>query len=396
MTQPVYLDHAATTPVRDEVMAAMAPYFGPRFGNPSSVHRWGREARVALDEARERLAACLGAHADEVCFTSGGTEGDNFAILGVFRTLRAQGRNAAITTPIEHKAVLAAVHQIVHEGGEERIVRVTPDGLVDMTHFAERLDERVAVASVMWVNNEVGVIQDVPALAAKAKAAGAVFHTDAVQAFGKVSINANSTPFDLLTISGHKIGAPKGIGALFIRRDTPLEPMFHGGSQDRGRRPGTENVAFAVGLATAAELLIAEHEAEHARMQMLQAMFERGLHERIPDVIIHAANAPRAPHITNMSIPGTSSESMLMALDLRGIACSAGSACQSGSVSASHVLSAMGVAPDVANAALRLSFGCLSTEACVQRTLDVLATLAEKSRVGKAASAACAFTPVEF
>lgn len=396
MTQSVYLDHAATTPVRDEVMAAMAPYFGPRFGNPSSVHRWGREARVALDEARERLAACLGAHADEVCFTSGGTESDNFAVLGVFRALRAQGRDAVLSTPIEHKAVLAAVHQVAHEGGEERLVRVTRDGLVDAAHFAELLDARVAVTSVMWVNNEVGVVQDVPAMAAQAKAAGAVFHTDAVQAFGKVHIDAKTTPFDLLSISGHKVGAPKGIGALFIRRDTLLEPMFHGGSQDRGRRPGTENVAFAVGLATAAELLVAEHEVEHARMLALQAAFEHGLRARIPDVIIHAAGAPRAPHITNMSIPGTSSESMLMALDLRGIACSAGSACQSGSVSASHVLSAMGVAPDVANAALRLSLGCMSTEDCVQRTLDVLTTLAEKARVGKASSAACAFEPVEF
>ena len=396
MTQPVYLDHAATTPVRDEVMAAMAPFFGARFGNPSSVHRWGREARVALDEARERLAACLGAHADEVCFTSGGTEGDNFAILGVFRTLRGQGRDAAITTPIEHKAVLAAVHQVAHEGGDERIVRVSHDGLVDIAHFAELLDGRVAVASAMWVNNEVGVMQDVPTLAAQAKGAGAVFHTDAVQAFGKVSIDARTTPFDLLTISGHKFGAPKGIGALFIRRDTPLEPMFHGGSQDRGRRPGTENVAFAVGLATAAELLLAEHEAEHARLSTMRAMLEQGLRERIPDVIIHAAGAPRAPHITNISIPGTSSESMLMALDLRGIACSAGSACQSGSVSASHVLSAMGGSPDIANAALRLSLGCLSTDADVQRTLDVLTTLAEKSRVGKAASASCAFEPVDF
>lgn len=396
MTQFVYLDHAATTPVRDEVMAAMAPYFGARFGNPSSVHRWGREARVALDEARERLAACLGAQADEVCFTSGGTEGDNFAILGVFRTLRTQGRDAAITTPIEHKAVLAAVHQVAHEGGEERLVRVTRDGLVDRVHFADLLDERVAVASVMWVNNEVGVVQDVPALAAQAKAAGAVFHTDAVQAFGKLSINAKHTPFDLLTISGHKIGAPKGIGALFIRRDTPLEPMFHGGSQNRGRRPGTENVAFAVGLATAAELLLAEHEAEHARLSTMRSVLEQGLRDRIPDVIIHGDGAPRAPHITNVSIPGTSSESMLMALDLRGIACSAGSACQSGSVSASHVLNAMGVSPDIANAALRLSLGCLSTDADMQRTLDVLTALAEKARVGKAASAACAFESIEF
>lgn len=390
---PVYLDHAATTPVRDEVMAAMAPFFGPLFGNPSSVHRWGREARVALDEARDRLAGCLGAHPDEVCFTSGGTEGDNFAILGAFRTLRAQGRRAAITTPIEHKAVLAAVHQVVHEGGEERLVRVHGNGQVDTAHFAELLDAQVAIASAMWVNNEVGVIQDVPALAAQAKTAGAVFHTDGVQAFGKVAIDARTQPFDLLTLSGHKIGAPKGIGALYIRRDTPLEPMLHGGSQDRGRRPGTENVAFAVGLATAAELVLAEHAAEQARLLALREALEQGLRARIPDVVIHAADAPRAAHIVNVSIPGTSSESMLMALDLRGIACSAGSACQSGSVSASHVLSAMGVAPALANAALRLSLGCLSTPDDVPRTVEVLATLADKSRAPRAATV---FETVEF
>jgi cysteine desulfurase len=392
MTQPVYLDHAATTPVRDEVMAAMSPFFGPRFGNPSSVHRWGREARVALDDARERVAACLGAHPDEVCFTSGGTEGDNFAILGVSRTLRPQGRTAAITTPIEHKAVLAAVHQVAIEGGEERLVNVDRHGLVDRAHFTRQLDARVAVASVMWVNNEVGVVQDVPALAAESKAAGVIFHTDAVQAFGKVAIDARTTPFDLLTISGHKIGAPKGIGALFIRRDTPLEPMFHGGSQDRGRRPGTENVAFAVGLAAAAELTLAEHEAEHVRLTALRDRLEGALRERIPEVVIHGGGARRAPHICNVSIPGTNSESMLMALDLRGIACSAGSACQSGSVSASHVLSAMGVAPELANAALRLSLGCLSTDACVDRTVEALAALTEKVRTPKAA----VFETVEF
>ena len=390
---PVYLDHAATTPVRDEVVASMAPYFGPRFGNPSSVHRWGREARVALDEARERLAVCLGAHADEVCFTSGGTEGDNFAVLGVYRTLKALGRPAAITTPIEHKAVLAAVHQVAHEGGEERLVRITGDGLVDATHFTALLDDRVAVASVMWVNNEVGVIQDVAALAAATKAAGAVFHTDGVQAFGKVHIDARTQPFDLLTISGHKIGAPKGIGALYIRRDTPLEPLAHGGSQERGRRPGTENVAFAIGLATAAELTLAEHEAEQARLLTLRTALENGLRERIPGAVIHGANAPRAAHVVNVSIPGTSSESLLMALDLRGIACSAGSACQSGSVSASHVLIAMGVPPELANAALRLSLGCLSTPECVTRTVDVLASLAEKARGVKNAPV---FETVEF
>ena len=380
MTQPVYLDHAATTPVREEVVAAMAPFFGPRFGNPSSVHRWGRDARVALDEARERVAACLGAHPDEVCFTSGGTEGDNFAILGSARALMKAGRKVAITTPIEHKAVLEAVHEIVREGGEERIVPVTNDGLVDREAYKAALDARVAIASVMWVNNEVGVIQDVPALAAEAKAAGAVFHTDGVQAFGKVEIDAKTTPFDLLTISGHKIGAPKGIGALFIRRGTLLENLLHGGSQDRGRRPGTENVAFALGLATAAELVIAEHEAESARLGALRDALEQGLRERIPDIVIHGAAAPRAKHITNVSIPGTDSESMLMALDMRGIATSAGSACQSGSVSASHVLTAMGVTREIANAALRLSLGSLTDASSIDRVVNVMGTLAAKAR----------------
>ncbi len=380
MTQPVYLDHAATTPVRTEVMDAMAPFFGPQFGNPSSMHRWGREARVALDDARERVAACLGANADEVCFTSGGTEGDNFAVLGVARTLRATGRTVAITTPVEHKAILEAVHQVTREGGEERLVRVTTDGLVDGEDYLRCLDARVAIASVMWVNNETGVLQNVPALAAHAKAAGAVFHTDAVQAFGKVEIDTKSTPVDLLTLSGHKIGAPKGIGALFIRRNTPLERMFHGGSQDRGRRPGTENVAFAVGLATAAELIITEHVAEGARLGAMRDALEARLRERIPDLVIHGAGAPRAPHICNLSIPGTDSESMLMALDMRGIACSGGSACQSGAVSSSHVLSAMGVPPMVANAALRLSLGTLSDESTIDRVVTVLAALAVKAR----------------
>ncbi len=380
MTTPVYFDHAATTPVRDEVMTAMAPFFGARFGNPSSVHRWGRDARVALDEARERLAACLGARPDEVCFTSGGTEGDNFAILGVARTLRAHGRTVAVTTPIEHKAVLAAVHQVTHEGGSERIVPVTADGLVEASAFALCLDDTVAIASIMWVNNEIGVIQDIPSLAAQAKAAGAYFHTDAVQAFGKVDLDARRVPYDLLTISGHKLGAPKGIGALFIRRDTPLEPMFHGGTQDRGRRPGTENVAFAVGLATAAELIMAEHDTEHARLSALRDRLEHALREHIPDLVIHGEHAPRASHISNVSIPGTDSESMLMALDLRGIACSAGSACQSGSVSASHVLSALGVSPQIANAALRLSLGCMSNNASIDRVVNVLGVLAAKAR----------------
>jgi cysteine desulfurase len=380
MPEPIYLDHAATTPVREEVFAAMQPFFGPRFGNPSSVHRWGRDARTALDEARERVARCLGASPDEVVFTSCGTEGDNMALIGVWRARRGEGRPGAASTPIEHKAVLGALHQIAKEGGDERLVAVDSNGRVDLASFDEQVRDDVAVCSVMWVNNEIGTLQDIGDLASRAKARGVVFHSDAVQAFGKVEIDAGKTPFDLLSISGHKIGAPKGIGALYIRRGTPMEALMFGGSQDRGRRPGTENVAMAVGLACAAELAVAERAEEWSRLERLRDRFESALLARIPDAIIHGRGAPRAPHITNVSVPGTESESMLIALDLRGIACSAGSACQSGSINPSHVLEAIGVSADVGSAALRLSFGALSDDASVERVVDVFSTLATKAR----------------
>ena len=380
MPEPIYLDHAATTPIRREVLAAMEPFLGPRFGNPSSVHRWGREARAALDEARERVAKCLGANTDEVCFTSGGTEGDNLAVLGGWRAARGAGRNAVVTTPVEHKAVLAVAHQAAREGAEERMLAVDANGLVDRASFDALVREDVAVCSVMWVNNEIGVIQQVPALAEAAKARGAIFHTDAVQAFGKVAIDARAQPFDTLTISGHKIGAPKGIGALYIRRGTVLEPLMHGGSQDRGRRPGTENVAFAVGLARAAELTVAEREAECARLEQLRDRLEAALLDRIPDAVVHGRGAPRAPHILNISVPGTDSESLLMALDMAGVAASSGSACQSGSVTPSHVLSALGVRPELAAAAVRMSLGALTTDGCVERVAELFPALIGKAR----------------
>jgi cysteine desulfurase len=251
---------------------------------------------------------------------------------------------------------------------------------VDALAYDRAMDDRVAVASVMWVNNETGVVQEIAALGAAARAAGAVFHTDAVQAFGKVAIDLRALPVDLLSLSGHKLGAPKGVGALYIRRGTPLAPLFHGGSQDRGRRPGTENVAYAVGLATAAELTLAEHAQEQVRLVALRDRLEAALRAQVPDAVIHGADAPRAPHIVNVSIPGANSEALLMALDLRGIAASAGSACQSGSVSASHVLSAMAVPAPLAHSALRLSLGALSCEAGVDRAVEVLGMLARKAR----------------
>jgi cysteine desulfurase len=377
---PIYLDHAATTPVREEVFEAMKPFYGPRFGNPSSTHRWGREARAALDEARERVGRCLGARPDEICFTSGGTEADNLAILGAWRALKAKGRTAVVTTPIEHKAILGAVHQTTEEGAEERLLAMTPDGVIDPASFDRLVDEQVAVCSMMWVNNEIGSIQPIPELAAKAKTRGALVHTDAVQAFGKVTIDAQTQQFDLLTISGHKFGAPKGIGALFIRRGTHLEPLMHGGTQDRGRRPGTENVAAAVGLARAAELTLAECEAHCARLRKLRERLEAGILAKIPDAVIHGQGAKRAPHIVNISVPGTDSESLLMALDLRGIAASGGSACQSGSIDPSHVLKAIGVRPDLASAAIRMSLGVLTTDQSIDRVIEVFPALVAKAR----------------
>jgi len=383
---PIYLDHAATTPVREEVFEAMKPFFGPRFGNPSSTHRWGREARAALDEARERVARCLGARADEICFTSGGTESDNLAILGVWREARASGRNAVVSSPIEHKAILGAVHEAKAEGAEERMLDVDHSGLVTRQSWDKQVNSDVAIASVMWVNNEIGTVQPVPDLASDANAKGVVFHTDAVQAFGKVKIDAGSQLFDLLSISGHKIGAPKGIGALFIRRGTKLQPLMHGGMQDRGRRPGTENVAYAVALATAAELTIAECDEECARLRAMRDRLEAAIVASVPDAVVHGRGAERAPHVLNISVPGTDSESLLMVLDLQGIAASGGSACQSGSISPSHVLTAIGVSPDLAGAAVRMSLGALTTDEGIERVAQAFPALVNKARSFAAAS----------
>jgi cysteine desulfurase len=379
MPAPIYLDHAATTPVRREVFEAMEPFYGPRFGNPSSTHRWGREARAALDEARERIARCLGANADEICFTSGGTESDNLAVLGAWRA-RDKTRTVLLSTAIEHKAVVASVHQAAREGAEERLVPVTSEGVVDVQEFEKLLGDDVALCSIMWVNNEIGTIQPIPELAGRAKARGIVFHTDAVQAFGKIPVDVSETRVDLLTISGHKIGAPKGCGAIFVRRGTTLEPLLHGGSQDRGRRPGTENVAAAVGLARAAELAMEERAQEMARLGALRDRLEAALIARVPDAMVHGRGAPRAAHILNLSVPGTDSESLLMALDLAGVACSSGSACQSGNVSPSHVLTALGVPRDLASAAVRMSLGSMTTEESIARVAELFPALITKAR----------------
>lgn len=379
MPEPIYLDHAATTPVRREVLDAMLPYFEARFGNPSSAHRWGREARTALDEARERVAACLGASSDEVCFTSGGTEADNLAILGGWRILKAKGRTTVVTTPIEHKAVLESVHKAAAEGATERFLSLDGNGTVIMDDARAKLTDDVALASVMWVNNEVGTIQPIAELAALAKSRGVFFHTDAVQAFGKIDVNAKTIPFDFASISGHKIGAPKGIGAMYLRRGAPLEPLFFGGAQDRGRRPGTENVASAIGLAKACELAVAEREAHCTAYRALRDRLEHGILAKVPDAIVNAGGGDRAPHILNITVPGADAEAMLMALDLMGIACSGGSACQSGSTGNSHVLAALNPGGNK-GASVRMSVGSLNNDAGIDRAIEVFAKLAMKAR----------------
>src|SRR5690348_9140580 len=380
MPAPVYLDHAATTPVRAEVVAAMEPFYGPKFGNPSSMHRWGREARASLDEARERLAAALGASSDEIVFTSGGTECDNLAILGSWRLLREKGKRAVVTTPIEHKAILAATHQAHHEGAEERLLAVDGSGVVRDESFDALVRDDVAICSVMWVNNEIGTVQPIAKLAERAKSRGVLFHTDAVQAFGHIPVSAKTTPVDILSLSGHKIGAPKGIGAIYIRRGTFVEPLQFGGAQNRGVRPGTENVAAAVGLARAAELAVEELDTEMPKIRAMRDELQRELEARIPDAVVHASAAQRAPHILNISVPGTDSESMLLALDMSGVACSSGSACQSGSVDPSHVLEAIGVPRELAIAAVRMSLGSLTTPACVERVVQLFPALIAKAR----------------
>jgi len=380
MPRPIYLDHAATTPTRAAVLEAMLPYFGPRFGNPSSVHRWGREARVALDDARARLAASLGATADEITFTSCGTEADNLAVLGAWHAAAETPRRTVVTTAIEHKAVLAAVHAVTTLGGRERVLGVDADGCVTIAAVDAALGDDVAIVSIMWVNNEIGTVQPVQALARIAADRGIPFHTDAIQAFGKLPIDARTQPFDLLSISGHKIGAPKGIGALYVRRGTRLAPLLHGGTQERGLRAGTENVALAVGLACAAELATAEMAAEASRLRALRDALERALATSIPDAVVHGAGAERAPHVLALSIPGADGESLLMALDLAGVACSAGSACQSGSAAPSHVLTALGVAWAGAAATLRLSLGTLTTDDDIRHVAAVLPALVAKAR----------------
>jgi len=383
MTKRVtYLDNAATTPVRPEVLEAMLPYLGKEaFGNPSSAHRFGRAARAGIEEAKRAVATAVGAEPNQVVFTSGGTEADNLAIIGAALAARARGGPFRVAvSATEHKAGLAAAHAVTHLGGEEVILPVTASGQVESKALDEVLERGVAIVSVMWVNNEVGTVQPVADVATRCCDTGVPFHSDAVQAFGKIPVSLRDSGCTLLTISGHKIGAPKGVGALIVRDRKAVEAIIHGGGQQFGIRPGTENVPGIVGLGVAARLAAEEQQALATRLGELRDELERRLVAIVPDALINGWQGVRAPHITNVSIPGTDSEALLMHLDLAGVACSSGSACSTGAVEPSHVLTAMGVPRELGVAALRFSFGRDSTLEDVDAVSIALPKIVEKVR----------------
>jgi len=382
MLPPVYLDYAATTPVRREVLEAMLPFLsGGAFGNPSSAHRFGRTARAGLEQARREVAESLGVEPNQVVFTSGGTEADNLAIVGGALAAQSQGRPMrVVTTAVEHKAALAAAHQVVKLGGREEVLPVGSDGIVDVAVLERAIADRPAVVSVMWVNNETGVIQPIDRISGCCRERGVLFHSDAVQAFGKIPFSLKETPCPLLTISGHKIGAPKGIGALIVRDRKAVDAIICGGGQQFGIRPGTENVAGAVALGRAALLASREVAAEAERVGRLRDQLAASVKSLVPDLHVNGHDAPRAPHVLNIAVPGADSEALLMHLDLAGVAASGGSACSTGSVEPSHVLTAMGVPRALALGSIRFSLGHGTTEQDLARVEAVFPGVVEKVR----------------
>jgi len=359
----------------------MMPYLTEQaFGNPSSAHRFGRTARAGIEQARREVAQAVGSEPNQVIFTSGGTEADNLGIVGA--ALAARDRGGAMCVAVsatEHKAILAAASAVCHLGGREVVLPVDSGGRLEMGALDAALLERPAVVSVMWVNNEVGVIQPVQEIAGRCREANVSFHTDAVQAFGKIPISMTAVPCTLLTLSGHKIGAPKGIGALIVRDRKAIEAIIHGGGQQYGIRPGTENVAGAVALGRAALLAAKEQAPEATRLCALRDDLAQRL-KAVSDLVINAESSERAPHVVNVSVVGADSEALLMHLDLAGVAASSGSACSTGAVEPSHVLMAMGVPRELALGAIRFSLGHASRPTDIDRAAEVMPMVVAKVR----------------
>ena len=364
----IYLDAAATTPVRREALEAMWPYLTGAFGNPSSHHSMGEQASRALAQARERVASSLGCRPGEVIFTSGGTEADNLAIKGI--ALAAPRGRHIVTTAIEHEAVLASCDYLQrHHGFEISFVPVDREGSVRASDFAATLRRETTLCSVMLANNEVGTVQPVAALAATARERGVPFHSDAVQACGSLPLHVPALGVDSMSLSGHKLGAPKGVGALYLRGRVAVEPVLHGGGQERGRRSGTENVAGAVAFATALELSQLDLETKAARLSGLRDRLIAGVLGVAPGALLTGHPTKRLPNNASFCFPGTSGEAVLLQLEERGVLCSSGSACAAGSDEPSHVLVAMGFAREVAQTAVRFT---LTADASQEQVDEVI------------------------
>ena len=367
----VYLDYNATTPVEPEVLDAMLPYFSAEFGNAASIHTVGQRAHAAVETARDQVAALLGARSQEIVFTSGGTESDNHAIFGIVRSAPGATKHV-ITTNIEHEAVLNTCQALEKEGVAVTYLPVDREGVITVDQVEEAIRPHTALITVMHANNELGTVQPLAQIGKLAAQRDIYFHTDAVQSTGKIPLDVKTLGVDLLSISGHKLYAPKGIGALYIRGGTRLQQFLFGGHHQRGFRPGTENVPGIVGLGRAAELARLSLEADTARVSALRDKLEQALNGKIPDSHINSANAPRTPNTTNLTFPGIEGEALVIALDLKGISVSTGAACSSGAVEPSHVLTAIGLSADEARASIRFSLGRHTTESEINYALDAV------------------------
>ena len=375
----VYLDNNATTPLAPEAFEAMKPFLLDDFGNASSVHAYGQKARAAVEQARGRLAGLLNARPNEIVFTSGGTEADNAALLGMVENARSESKHV-VTTVIEHTAVLHTARALEKRGVRVTYVRVGPGGVVEPADIERALRPDTVLISVMHVNNELGTIQPLEEIGRIARTHDIYFHTDAVQAVGKVPVDVEKLGVDLLSLSAHKLHGPKGIGALYIRRGTILKPWLHGGHDERDRRPGTENVPGIVGLGMVAELARRQLEAEGVRVAALRDRLEAGILQRVPGVRVNGDRGRRLPTTANLCFDTVEGEALVIALDLKGVACSTGAACSSGSVEPSHVLVAIGRSPEEARSSVRFSLGRFTTDDDIAYTLEVLPAVVERFR----------------
>lgn len=382
-----YFDHNATTPVAPAVFEAMLPYFSQEFGNPNSVHSFGQSARGAVERARSAVAVLIGARPSEIVLTSGGTEADNLAIFGIVGAIARRDADSVhakpphvVTTTIEHHAVLHSCDVLERRGAEVTRVPVGRDGLVDPDDIRRALRPETVLVTVMLANNELGTLQPIEEIGRITQEAGVRLHTDAVQAAGKVPLNVASLGVDLLSLSAHKFYGPKGVGALFVRKGVQLEPLLFGSRGEGGRRAGTENVAGIVGLGKAAELARERLEDHGIRVAALRDRLEQGLLVRVPGARVNGGAAKRLPNTCNIMFPSVESESLVIALDLQGLACSAGAACLSGAVDPSHVLAAIGLSPAEARGSIRLSFGRTTTEEDVDLALRVIPEAVARQR----------------